>query len=329
MTVVSKWGTCKLFDWEGGPPQRPDPSLSGHDADIARAHYDARRQLYNICQIVSGLPVMRGMLEKTPVLTQAKISFVEMSGNNQPFAQWSFADRELHLNATKILQYCKDPDHKADDFDLNCIFLMLHEFRHGFQQEFGRPHLRGRMASRALGFASLYGDLFHEADANAFGLTGLEELRRFPSYAGLVAVDLKRALVLSSVQHSFGIFQKMIDNDPDSAETGAAQQAVINSYFAKKSKGLLRKYAKGTADHLEKHELLPPGTKSLSFIFGETGMRDEFFKTFECLQGMPSLDRDGVLHPRDQYMSCLPLAIYDVVKNIEPETLTRLGLHLP
>lgn len=329
MTVVSKWGTCKLFDWEDDPPQRPDPSLKGHDADIARAHYDARRQLYNICQVVSELPVMRGMLEKTPILTQAKISFVEMSGDNPPLAQWSPADRELHLNATKILKYCKDPDSRADDFDLNCIFLMLHEFRHGFQQHFERPHLRGRMAARALGFAFLYGDLLYEADANAFGLTGLEELRQTPSYAGLETVDIKRALVLSIVRHSFDIFERAIENDPDAVANGTAQQSVINSYFARKSKRLVQKYAQTTVDHLKKHELLPPKTKSLSFIFGEAGMRKEFFETFSFLHGMPSLDRDGILHTRDQYMARLPLAIYDVVQNLEPDMLGRLGLHLP
>lgn len=322
-------GKRTLYSWRDDPPVKPTAPHGTQLWDAQNADYEAIRWTDSLCKIITGIPVVRGMLDENKSLALIPISFVE----NDPvgrFAYYEVQSKQIILNAAAVMNYSSQGAMEYSDLQLNCIFSILHELRHGHQYSYQCDPWLKTIKSENPQLVTVYDTLVREADATAFALTGMYDLVANPDIIKLADNSFEGIMSRIPETAPLNAFLDSIRENTMNFFTGEAQQRAFAAYFSEKNEALVSMYTDGAIKYAQDLSLDYSKGSRISSAFQSAASVDVFRDTYSFLKGMPSLERDekSTFIKRKQYLDPWPIAVNDFISAISPAQYERMGFFL-
>lgn len=322
-------GKRTLYSWRDEPPDKPTAPLGTALWDSQKADYEAVRWTDSLCKIITSIPVVRGMLDGNPALAGIPISFIENDAENR-FAYYDYELNEIVLNAQAIKEFSSQGDLEYSDLQLNCIFSILHELRHGHQYSHQCDPWLKTIKTENPQLVMIYDTWVREADATAFALTGMYELVAYPQILPLADGSFEGIMSRAPESASRDAFVDSIREDVRNFFTGEAQQKAFTAYFSEKNENLASSYADFSIRRAQALGLNYSQGDRISNAFRSAASHEVFTQTYSFLGGMPSLGGDdpATYVERKGYLSPWPLAVNDFLDAVSPAQYERMGFYL-
>lgn len=266
-----------LFSWLVDPIEESEQHI------VSPNFYDEPAFLDRLCFSLYDLPSMRGLVSKSPKLSETPIQAVyEEKG---PRGSYKRSDG-IKLN------FQPRQDEGKDTLFSKHIVILPHEYRHGYQDQQGC--LSVRLDPYLCKYLRL--QLAHnrviEADSNAFSLTVAYEAATFLGKTDVLEAARKVAPSAAAA------FEKAINEDKNSHWDGRAAQAAYEAYFHKDNLGTLEIYDLKRCEEFKWNmRAVRPAPDELP----KEQLIERLYKMMKPIVSMPYVTDDGEVVERKAY----------------------------